>query len=206
MMEYWDANSLFTTAPSNVESKTYFKWRKPQENSFKINCDGAFCKSSGKAGIGLICRNSEGLFSKGWAEKVNVTSAFHAEILAVHKAVVLAEHWQCFPVVIEMDCKVLFDALIQKSFRCCPWLLHGLLAEIFELVNDRSSYSFSLIPREGNDAADLLAALASRELGPNGLIMESPPPLATIVLREATFVEDCSFDQHISEADREGVG
>ncbi|XP_028768553.1 uncharacterized protein LOC114726154 [Neltuma alba] len=186
MYEHWDANSLFPIAPTYVESKTSFKWGKPRGNSLKINYDGAFCKTSGKAGIGVICRNSEGSFSKGWAEKVNASSTFDVELLAVHKVVLLAEQWQCFPIIIEMDCKDLFDSLIQKSSRFCPWLLHGWLAEIFDLVTDRSSFSFSLIPHEGNDFADLLASIASRELGLNGLILESPPPLAIIILREAT--------------------
>ncbi|XP_028755351.1 uncharacterized protein LOC114714752 [Neltuma alba] len=205
MQEYWNANSLLPKVPSYVMPKASFKWRKPQANSFKINCDGAFNNSNGRAGIGVVCRNSEGLFIKGWAEKVSAQSAFQAELLAALKAVSLATQWQHFPVIIEMDCKDLFSAITQKYLLLCLWLLQGLLAKLFAMVNDRSSICFSLIPREGNAAADFLAAIASKELGPNSLILVSPPPLADIIFCEATVANEFSFDQHVEENDREGT-
>ncbi|XP_028754420.1 uncharacterized protein LOC114713907 [Neltuma alba] len=205
MQEYWNANSLLPKVPSYVMPKASFKWRKPQANSFKINCDDAFNNSNGRAGIGVVCRNSEGLFIKGWAEKVSAQSAFQVELLAALKVVSLATQWQHFPVIIEMDCKDLFSAITQKYLLLCPWLLQGLLAKLFAMVNDRSSICFSLIPREGNAAADFLAAIASKELGPNSLILVSPPPLADIIFHEATVANEFSFDQHVEENDREGT-
>ena len=60
--------------------------------------------------------------------------------------------------------------------------LQGSLIDVFQLLLTRNMISFSLIPREGNQALDCLAALASREMGPNSLILESPTPLAPPIL------------------------
>ncbi|XP_028778517.1 uncharacterized protein LOC114735028 [Neltuma alba] len=160
MKEYWEVNSLFPKAPTFAEPEASYKWRKLQSHTLKLNCDDAFCKKNGKGGIGIVCRDSEGLFIKGWAEQVSAYSAFHTEMLAICKAVQLVEEWGMQSVIIEMDCQDLYKAVTQCSFRHCPWSLHGLLIEITDPVQNRSLVSFSLIPREGNSTADRLAALA----------------------------------------------
>ena len=80
-----------------------------------------------------------------------------------------------------------------------------MLLNVFQMLHVRSLISLSLIPREGNEAADCLAALASKEVGPHGLILESPPSLATVILWEATEGHLQALHPVLGE-DREGIG
>ena len=73
------------------------------------------------------------------------------------------------------------------------------------MLTDRTTIHFSLVTRACNQAADCLAALASREMGPTGLILESPTLLAHIIFREATGRETLK-GQRVIEEDREGIG
>ena len=181
------------------------RWRPPEEGHIKINCDGAFCKNSRKGAMGVVCRNSRGKLLCAWAEKKSVGSPIEAEAKALREAIVIAGRWLEEPAIIEMDCKELYDVVTSGKAEKCDWRIQSILADMFQLMLNRSLLSFNLVPREGNEAADCLAAMASRELGPNGLILESPPPLAPIIIREAR-VETISVGLIQLRENREGIG
>ncbi|XP_028785694.1 uncharacterized protein LOC114741595 [Neltuma alba] len=206
MRDFWKANELLPTNIGIALPKSATRWSKPHFENVKLNYDGAYCRKTGKAGIGIICRDSYGLFMRGWSEGVVASSALHAEILAMTKAISLSEEWGYSNVILEGDCKVLVDAISARSPSSCPWLLQGLVNDIIEQIASRSTLTCSFISRAGNCAADYLAASASREGGPHGLILVSPPPLASILLHDATDMHNLGNDQTSHEADREGVG
>ncbi|XP_028803709.1 uncharacterized protein LOC114758781 [Neltuma alba] len=206
MRDFWEANELLPTNTEMALPKSATRWRKPHFGRVKLNYDGAYYRKTGKAGIGIICRDSYGLFLRGWSKAVVASSALHAEILALTKAISLSEEWGLSNVILEGDCKVLIDAISAQSPSSCPWLLQGLVNDIIDQIASRSTLTCSFISRAGNCAADFLAASASREVGPHGLILVLPPPLASILLQDATDKHNPGNDQTSLEADREGVG
>ncbi|XP_054797365.1 uncharacterized protein LOC129302471 [Prosopis cineraria] len=161
-----------------------------------MNCDGAFDARTHKARFGIVCRNHEGEYIHGWAESMQADSAFFVELLAVKKAVLLSDLWEGTPITFETDCADVFNAVQWRKNSACPWKDHEVLSDVLELIVDRRLISMSLISCKRNYVADCLAALASRELGPQGLVSVSPPPLALIILQEATTNSTLDNDQH----------
>lgn len=161
--------------------------------------------SAGGGGIGVVCRNAEGTFVTGFSDSIRVDSAFEFELHAFKRAILLTDMWPGVSITIEMDCKELFDIVSTRSLRKCSWLYHGTVSEVFQLLLNRNHLSVSFVHCKGNQAADCLAALASRELGPSGLIVESPTPLAPVIFREA-MEEPPLLVQLNLEEDREGIG
>lgn len=87
------------------------KWSAPTGSSIKINCDGAYSVTACRGGIGIVGRNNKGEFLRGWATHISADSAFHAELQALTTAIVFADFWKDSPIIIETDCKVLFQAV-----------------------------------------------------------------------------------------------
>ena len=60
------------------------KWKAPQGNTVKSNTDAAFVSSTGKAGLGFVIRNSEGLvMASGGKNLSDVRDVETAEALAI---------------------------------------------------------------------------------------------------------------------------
>lgn len=205
MEDFWSAQLVHDSTTSKEKQKRQSVWQKPPVNSVKINCDGAYCKGNGQAGLGVVCRNDQGLFLLGWAESCYAESAFHAELKALNRAIQLAGTWCGTHVIIEMDCADLFEAVKCKQANKCEWRHQCELADTLQMLEHRSLISFSLIPRKGNCAADCMAAMASREMGPHGLINVSPPLLATIILRDQQ-MDSAANEQAVLSAERDGIG
>lgn len=60
-------------------------WSKPLADGSKINCDGTFGSETKRAGIGMICRDSEGRVLDGLEEKICVDAPGVAEAVAIFK-------------------------------------------------------------------------------------------------------------------------
>ncbi|XP_054806327.1 uncharacterized protein LOC129309003 [Prosopis cineraria] len=168
--EFWGVKELTKSAPVMPEYVNEVKWQKPLPGCIivKMNCDGAFDARTDKA------------------ESMQADSAFFVELLTVKKAVLLSDLWEGIPITIETDCVDVFNAVQWRKYSACPWKYHEVLSDVLELIVDRRLISVSLISRKRNYAADYLAALASSELGPQGLVSAPPSPLALIILQEAT--------------------
>jgi hypothetical protein len=65
-------------------------WLPPMLNWYKCNIDGAFCGTSGNASCGGIFRNHAAEFMYGFAEPLEATNAFVAELCGFMRAIEIA--------------------------------------------------------------------------------------------------------------------
>ncbi|KAL9674173.1 hypothetical protein QQ045_030443 [Rhodiola kirilowii] len=138
------------------------RWSKPKRGSVKVNVDGAWDSFSQKAGIGIICRDEEGLACFAAAQPLrNIKSCVEAEQIALAKAMELAEREKLVRVTFETDCVQVFNSLMQGE------MFEGQNGGILQWCKDRIeaniSWNVSLISRDANECADLLAKKAKVE-------------------------------------------
>ncbi|CAM8893848.1 unnamed protein product [Rhodiola kirilowii] len=149
---------LFTT--SDLEGAC--EWRAPSKPFLKINCDGAWCGFSGRAGISGICRDDEGFVSGVLAESIeHIRSPFEAEGMAVLKAMYWALERGLSHCIFEVDCAQVFSSITLRSHSFSK--LHRWAQECLLLLQSKENWRISVIRREANRQADALAKMA-REL------------------------------------------
>ncbi|GKF33822.1 reverse transcriptase, partial [Tanacetum coccineum] len=133
-------------------------WLRPEADHIKVNCDAAWQKESGKAGLGFVARdyNGEVLFS-GARLDYYASSPLEAEAKAVHWAMSHAFSRGYSRITFETDSLCLVKALHSKV----------ILLQIASLFLDILSYSmafdvcsWSFVKREGNRAAHSVASFA----------------------------------------------
>ena len=88
--EFWNASVLTPTQSSNVDPrKNNIRCKPLPEGFLRINWDGSYNVTLGKAGIGIIFRNEHSLFQWGFIDKVKFMSAFMTQTLAFKRALFL---------------------------------------------------------------------------------------------------------------------
>ena len=81
----------------------------------KINVDALFIAETGRAGAGIIGRDSAGMIKfTAWRALFHCGSAVEAEALACVEGVRLASQWCQEPIVLESDCERVVQALLNK--------------------------------------------------------------------------------------------
>ncbi|KAF7825477.1 putative protein phosphatase 2C 65 [Senna tora] len=145
-------------------------WIPPCKDSVKVNFDGAFKKDSLDAGVGFLVRDMDGDMWMGYSGKVFASSSLVCEALALKMAISMVDCLPDLKFIFEMDCEVLFNL----------------------------NLSFSLVRRNGNQAADWLAKSALKGLAPSGWVINPPPPLARLLALDREFakfaIEDATGD------------
>ncbi|KAL9662915.1 hypothetical protein QQ045_027750 [Rhodiola kirilowii] len=143
------------------------QWNLQPENKFvvgyvKINVDGAWDRVTRKAGVGLCCRDDTGvmLFVESSSTSY-LSSSFEAELWGLHRGLELAEGKRLKRVVFEFDSADVFNVLLRKS--CCAGRFAGWVTSCRHLLGRNSCWLLSLVPREANSWADMLARKAKEE-------------------------------------------
>ncbi|KAL9690905.1 hypothetical protein QQ045_011317 [Rhodiola kirilowii] len=134
-------------------------WKPPENDYIKINVDGAWDRDSRKAGLGLCCRDSAGVFLFVEAEPISyLGSSFEAELCSLHRSLVVAERMNLKMVIFELDSAEVFIAIQSRPSligRGAEWMSSSK-----HLLGKNSHWFLSLIPREANSVADKLAKKA----------------------------------------------
>ncbi|KAL0359388.1 UNVERIFIED_CONTAM: hypothetical protein Sangu_0788200 [Sesamum angustifolium] len=101
---------------SEPEKKiTIVRWRKPNNQGFKLNTDGASKGSTGLAGAGGIIRDDRGHIVVAFQEFLGIATNTYAEISAVAKGLEIAHNRGLNDIWVEMDSKVGI-ALIKEKY------------------------------------------------------------------------------------------
>lgn len=137
------------------------RWTPPLEDMTKVNVDAAFNVRSGHGGWGMICRNSSSDIQFAAAGSVNhLTSALHAETVALMEAVKLADQLGIGRVIFETDSLSLQQAIGSSSFDLSPF--GHLFREIkFKMHTQFIVAEIYHVPRKCNKPAHVLAALGA---------------------------------------------
>ncbi|XP_028797479.1 uncharacterized protein LOC114752972 [Neltuma alba] len=163
------------------------------------NVDAAFCKERGKAAVGLVARDDKGGFVGGLGKKINADLVFIAESMTVMEALNSYDRIGNCEVIVETDCQVLFDKLQKKEVKGCEWGCEDILQKCISMLQARQNWHLSLVARNGNKAADLMAADAMRSMVPKGWLCEPPPSLESVLYLDVT-------NSHEDVGERSGIG
>lgn len=135
-------------------------WQRPPEGWTKINVDGSFMQADGRAGFGVVARDSTGktIFT-AWKVLFRCADAAEAEARACVEGSRFASQWAPGPVIIESDCSRIVQALRSGSDRS---ELCIVMVEARALAQLLVEWRVDLVKRECNKVANELAHLARR--------------------------------------------
>ncbi|OMO94917.1 reverse transcriptase [Corchorus capsularis] len=151
-LSIWDQNTHQVSKPL----KQVCCWERPKEGWCKVNCDGAYCSKTSKAGIGIIIRDHNGNLIDGAGKMVIGDSVLISEALAVKEGMKLAHLLHIEQVVVEMDCEILFKSILNPIVGS-DWKIRPIVADIVSLKNCFNAVEFKCVKREANMAADWVA-------------------------------------------------
>ena len=123
---------------------------------YKVNYDGALFSQQGKAGLGVIIRNSEGDVMASMSQQIPLpTIVAQVEALAVRRAAVFALEIGINKAILEGNSETIVKELMEPT----PSLaLHGrLIQDVKSLQNSFNFLSFTHVHRQGNNVAHALA-------------------------------------------------
>ncbi|KAL4377090.1 hypothetical protein GQ457_02G030170 [Hibiscus cannabinus] len=167
----------FLRAPHDLDDRP--SWTPPQQGHFKVACDAAFDKHTGKAAAAAVARDSSGRIVAGDSDCFFASSASTAEALAIRLGVTLALSVGLDNVIVESDCKEVIYRLI--SGVQSAWESAAVEEDILSRISSLSTCSFSFVPRSCNRVADWVAKNISRGLCPRNWVSNPPPELETLL-------------------------
>ena len=154
--------------------RKHMKWKPLATDLLKVNYDGAIFQDQGRAGIGMVIRNSEGAVMASLSQQIPLpTTVAQVEAMVARRAVEFVVELGVTRAIIEGDSETICNELSNPS----PSLaLHGLLIkDAQQLATAVTDISFSHVCRQGNMVAHSLARRAI--LNQNLIVwMEEVPP------------------------------
>lgn len=91
------------------------RWEKPPLGWCKLNTDGAAFGNPGRAGGGVVIRDSEGRWVRGFARPIGFTTSITAEFWALRDGLLLAVRMGVQKLVIELDANVVVELMQSYS-------------------------------------------------------------------------------------------
>ncbi|XBI46999.1 hypothetical protein VPH35_111078 [Triticum aestivum] len=134
------------------------KWSPPANEFLKVNSDGAFKEASKSGGWGFTLRNSNGMLLAAGAGKLEyVSSALHAEALAMVYAINATSSMGANRVIFEMDSTELKQSITSQEYD------RSALGSLFQEIKLQLNVAFddvklNVCPRACNNAAHTIAA------------------------------------------------
>ncbi|WRX25598.1 Reverse transcriptase domain - like 10 [Theobroma cacao] len=130
-----------------------FSWHKPSSGEFKLNVDGSAKHNFHNAAGGGLLRDHTGTLIFGFSENFGSCDSLQAELMALHRGLLLCTAYSVSRLWIEMDAKVVVH-MINEGHQGSSRTRY-LLASIRRSLSS-ISFRISHIHREGNQAADHL--------------------------------------------------
>ncbi|KAL4282003.1 hypothetical protein GQ457_03G037710 [Hibiscus cannabinus] len=175
----------FTIAQPKIDSRGSHgqtetpAWTPPSIGHFKVCCDAAFDKQSGKAAAAAVARDSTGAIVSGASDCFFAPSASSAEALAIRLGVSLALNAGLDHVTFESDCKDVVYRLISGVHS--SWESAAVEEDILYRASSLSTCSFSFIPRTCNRVADWVAKNVLKGLCPRDWVITIPTDLMSLL-------------------------
>ncbi|KAE8687139.1 hypothetical protein F3Y22_tig00111022pilonHSYRG00109 [Hibiscus syriacus] len=163
-------------------------WLKSVQDKVKINMDGAFCKDSRVAAIGVVARDSYGMVIGGLAKKIEPPfSAESSEAAAFTKGIRLASENGWNKVVIEGDAISIVHRLAnQVTGKIQDFSTIGLLLnEARQMLVRFPTIKVHYVCREANRVAHSLAHLALSNNNPVWFYFDKPDCIKQVVIDDA---------------------
>ena len=157
------------------------RWDKPQASCLKLNTDGASNDLLGSAGGGGLIRDDRGSWVVGFSRRLGKANSLVAELWALRDGLLLCLQLNTPEIVIELDAKVIVEALNNPSFT--NTVISPLIDDCKLLVSQMPHARIKHVFQEANLCADRLARLGcSQSLD---FTLYSSPPVDLISFVEA---------------------
>ncbi|CAM8971158.1 unnamed protein product [Rhodiola kirilowii] len=134
----------------------------PGDGGIKINIDGSWEVEARRAGMGVVARDHEGCILWAWAGWNNVSCcASEAEGIALLQGLKVADKLKLNRVCFVLDSLEVYKA-ISTGYGLDDWC-DSWLEDCLDTLRRNSGWSISLVHRELNSMADLLAVKARKD-------------------------------------------
>ncbi|KAK4738045.1 hypothetical protein R3W88_001742 [Solanum pinnatisectum] len=130
----------------------HVSWQKPPDGQFKLNVDGSFEPKTTNGGTRGILGNHLGDWIAGFACKIKVENAYHAELLTLLHGLTLAKEKNFKHIMVETDSQVLLNSLNNDSSQ-----YSHICADCRSLLQQLGAPPLKHVPREANGTANALA-------------------------------------------------
>ncbi|XP_025636413.1 uncharacterized protein [Arachis hypogaea] len=164
--------------------KKMITWRPSPQNKLKANTDAAFHKESGTAAAAVVVRDWQGKIITGTTSRFITTSAIAAEAQAYREALILIRNLQMDNCIIETDCLPLVQAI---KARMPIAEADAIIRDILQLLDEAPDVGATWTPREGNNVAHQLAAMAAGNEIKRQWIFDPPNQIRNTIRTEAGF-------------------
>jgi len=131
----------------------FIGWTLPRGGFIKLNFDGT--KSGAGAASGFVLRNWQGGFIQAGARFLEHASILVAEATAMRDGICAAVQAGFRQIEVEGDNQIVLKA-VQKQIPV-PWQIATVIEDIWNMIPNCESITFTHIYREGNMAADWMA-------------------------------------------------
>ena len=119
LQEFWDVKDCPTR--SRV-MRTRQTWMPLSEGFYKINFDGAIFENFGRAGLGVVVRDVEGMVIAALSQNIQLPSSVDSvEALAARRAIILAQEISLTQVVVEGDSLKVIAAINNPKQSSTQW-------------------------------------------------------------------------------------
>ncbi|XP_025608180.1 uncharacterized protein [Arachis hypogaea] len=159
-------------------------WRPLPQNRLKANTDAAFHRESGIAAAAVVIRDWQGKIITGTTSRFITNSAIAVEAQAYRKALILIRNLQMDNCLIETDCLPLAQAI---KARMPIAEADAIIRDIFQLLDEAPDVGATWTPREGNNVAHQLAAMAAGNEIRRQWIFDPPIQIRNTIRTEAGF-------------------
>lgn len=149
------------------------RWERPESGWLKLNTDGSYDDLLGNARGGSLIRDEQGQWVAGFTRKIGRANSFIAEAWALRDGLVLCKQMNWTKVIVELDAKVLVDALNNRGSHTT--MISPLIEDCRFLASQIPQLVISHIYREANSCADRLANMG--RLQHLDFVLHSSPPV-----------------------------
>ncbi|KAK9987896.1 hypothetical protein SO802_028135 [Lithocarpus litseifolius] len=162
LLEYRSVQPRNQQSGPSVRSDT--KWTPPPIGWYKTNFDAAIFNDDGRAGVGVVIRDTNGLVMASLSQNIQLaTSVEEMEATATIRAIDLSLELGFANVIFEGDCVNVIKALTDPSPSLASYGL--LIQEAQQLATQLHGVCFQHVGREGNKVAHNLARHARHVTG-----------------------------------------
>ena len=156
------------------------KWVRPAPGWAKLNTNGSFSSSNGRAGCGGIIRGSDGQWITRFAMSINASSSFAAKLWALREGLSLCMEMHLQAVEVELDASAAISLVLSNS--SANGDLVGLVDDCREMLLWMPQAKVSHCYREANFCADALARIGASSPPVCNRFVTPPPLIASLLL------------------------
>ena len=173
LQEFWDVKDCPTR--SRV-MRTRQTWTPLSEGFYKINFDGAIFENFGRAGLGVVVRDVEGMVIAALSQNIQLPSSVDSvEALAARRAIILAQEISLTQVVVEGDSLKVIAAINSPKQSRTQW--GHIIEDIKKASLCLQACSFCHVSRGGNSLGHSLVRRAVLTADTDVWLEELPPNL-----------------------------